>query len=107
MDSALSLQKVSKSFTNQSVLRELSLDVAKGEFLAVLGPSGSGKTTLLRLVAGFDFPDAGEISIGGKTVASEKVFIAADQRRVGYVPQDAALFPTSTSLTTLPLVLRE
>ena len=93
MTKALSLTQVSKSFGNQTVLKDLSLEVAKGEFLAVLGPSGSGKTTLLRLIAGFDFPDQGLIEIAGKKVAGEMLFVPADQRKVGYVPQDAALFP--------------
>jgi iron(III) transport system ATP-binding protein len=90
---SLTLSNISKSFGNQSVLRDLSLDVAGGEFVAVLGSSGSGKTTLLRLIAGFDEPNAGEISIASKVVASSKVFVPAEDRKVGYVPQDAALFP--------------
>ena len=89
----LTLSNVSKSFGTQTVLKELSLDVADGEFVAVLGSSGSGKTTLLRLIAGFDEPDSGEISISGKLVASKNVFVSAEARKVGYVPQDAALFP--------------
>ena len=89
----LTLSNVSKSFGTQMVLKELSLDVADGEFVAVLGSSGSGKTTLLRLIAGFDEPDSGEISISGKLVASKNVFVSAEARKVGYVPQDAALFP--------------
>jgi iron(III) transport system ATP-binding protein len=89
----LTLSNVSKSFGTQTVLKGLSLDVADGEFVAVLGSSGSGKTTLLRLIAGFDEPDSGEISISGKLVAAKNVFVAAEARKVGYVPQDAALFP--------------
>jgi iron(III) transport system ATP-binding protein len=89
----LTLSNVSKSFGTQTVLKGLSLDVADGEFVAVLGSSGSGKTTLLRLIGGFDEPDSGEISISGKLVASKSVFVAAEARKVGYVPQDAALFP--------------
>jgi len=89
----LTLSNISKSFGTQRVLRDLSLSVAEGEFVAVLGSSGSGKTTLLRLIAGFDEPDTGEISIAGKLVAGSKVFVPAEQRKVGYVPQDAALFP--------------
>lgn len=93
MTNTLALNNVSKSFGSQKVLNGLSLDVVDGEFVAVLGSSGSGKTTLLRLIAGFDDPDSGEIAIAGKLVAGKGVFVAADKRRVGYVPQDAALFP--------------
>lgn len=89
----LTLTNLSKSFGSQQVLGGLSLEVSKGEFVAVLGSSGSGKTTLLRLIAGFDAPDTGQITIGQKLVAGEKIFVPAEQRRVGYVPQDAALFP--------------
>ena len=93
MVSTLALSGISKSFGSQLVLKDLSLEVANGEFVAVLGSSGSGKTTLLRLIAGFDDPDSGEISISGKLVAAKNVFVAAEARKVGYVPQDAALFP--------------
>ncbi len=89
----LTLSNISKSFGNQTVLRDLSLEVSAGEFVAVLGSSGSGKTTLLRLIAGFDEPNAGEITIADKVVASSKLFVPAEARKVGYVPQDAALFP--------------
>jgi iron(III) transport system ATP-binding protein len=89
----LTLSNISKSFGNQTVLRDLSLEVAGGEFVAVLGSSGSGKTTLLRLIAGFDEPNSGEIAIANKVVASSKLFVPAEARKVGYVPQDAALFP--------------
>jgi iron(III) transport system ATP-binding protein len=89
----LALSGISKSFGSQGVLKGLSLEVANGEFVAVLGSSGSGKTTLLRLIAGFDDPDTGEIAIAGKTVAAKNVFVPAEARKVGYVPQDAALFP--------------
>jgi iron(III) transport system ATP-binding protein len=91
--STLALSGISKSFGSQLVLKDLSLEVANGEFVAVLGSSGSGKTTLLRLIAGFDDPDSGEVSISGKLVAAKNVFVAAEARKVGYVPQDAALFP--------------
>jgi iron(III) transport system ATP-binding protein len=89
----LTLSNISKSFGKQEVLRDLSFEVANGEFVAVLGSSGSGKTTLLRLIAGFDEPNAGEIAIANKVVASSKLFVPAEARKVGYVPQDAALFP--------------
>ncbi len=89
----LALSNISKSFSKHRVLNDLSLEVTEGEFVAVLGSSGSGKTTLLRLIAGFDDPDSGEISISGKLVASKNVFVGAESRKVGYVPQDAALFP--------------
>jgi len=91
--SALSVSGVDKSFGGTTVLRELSLDVAEGTIAAVLGPSGCGKTTLLRIIAGFEAPDAGEIRIGGRTVASHTVRVSPERRAIGFVPQEGALFP--------------
>lgn len=93
MTFALQLHSVSKKFGGHAVLKGLNLDVATHEFIAVLGSSGSGKTTLLRLITGFDSPDTGEVFIGGRQVAGGQKFVPAEQRRVGFVPQDAALFP--------------
>ncbi len=82
-----------KSFGGHVVLDNLDLEVPEGSLTAVLGPSGSGKTTLLRLLAGFDRPDEGRISIGGTVVEDEHTHLPPESRRVGYVPQDGALFP--------------
>jgi iron(III) transport system ATP-binding protein len=89
----LSLQGIGKSFAGNQILKNLDLEIHEHEFLAILGSSGSGKTTLLRLISGFDSPDSGEIQIGGQTVFSRGANVSAEERRVGYVPQDAALFP--------------
>lgn len=93
MTTVLSLQGIGKSFAGSKILKNLDLEVQEHEFLAILGSSGSGKTTLLRLISGFDSPDSGEIQIGGQTVFSKGANVSAEERRVGYVPQDAALFP--------------
>jgi iron(III) transport system ATP-binding protein len=61
--------------------------------VALLGPSGSGKTTLLRMVAGFETPDAGTITVGGRTVVAPGVWEEPERRRIGMVFQDGALFP--------------
>jgi iron(III) transport system ATP-binding protein len=84
---------VNKTFAGQPVLRNLNLEVHEKEFLAVLGSSGSGKTTLLRLISGFDTADSGEIRINDRLVFSKNTNVLAEERRVGFVPQDAALFP--------------
>ncbi|MFM1956689.1 MAG: hypothetical protein RLZ41_88 [Actinomycetota bacterium] len=93
MPVVLSLQSVNKTFAGQPVLRNLNLEVHEKEFLAVLGSSGSGKTTLLRLISGFDTADSGEIRINDRLVFSKNTNVLAEERRVGFVPQDAALFP--------------
>ncbi len=84
----------------------LDLEVRRGELLAVLGPSGCGKTTLLRLVAGFERPDAGTITIEGTTVAGPGRFVPPERRRVGIVVQDHALFPHLTVAANVAYGLR-
>jgi iron(III) transport system ATP-binding protein len=92
MDS-LRVTALAKRFGLTPVLREVSFTVAPGELVAILGASGSGKTTLLRLIAGFERPDAGEISLGGDVLVGPKVFRRPEQRGIGYVAQEGALFP--------------
>jgi iron(III) transport system ATP-binding protein len=78
------------------VLTGLSLDVSAGAFAAILGPSGSGKTTLLRVLAGFERADAGTVTIGERVVDSPAGFVPPERRKIGYVPQEGALFPHLT-----------
>ena len=85
-----------KDFTKAPAVRGLDLEVGQGEILALLGPSGCGKTTTMRLISGFERPDAGEVYIGGKLVASSQTFVPPEQRRVGMVFQNYALFPHLT-----------
>jgi iron(III) transport system ATP-binding protein len=73
-----------------------SVTVAPGSLVALLGPSGSGKTTLLRVIAGLEAPDAGSVAINGRTVADDTTWVEPEQRRVGMVFQDGALFPHLT-----------
>lgn len=77
----------------EKVLDRFSLTMDKGEIVALLGSSGSGKSTLLRLIAGLETPAEGSIVIGGRTVVSQGTFVAPEQRGVGMVFQDYALFP--------------
>ena len=91
--SALELRGVCKSFGTTRVLNGVDLDVPTGSLTAVLGPSGCGKTTLLRLLAGFEEPDAGTIAFDGRPVSGPGTCVPARRRRVGYVPQEGALFP--------------
>ena len=74
-------------------VRDLSLTVEAGELFAILGPSGSGKTTALRLIAGFEQPTAGTLTLFGDEVASPARIVPPERRRVGMVFQDYALFP--------------
>jgi len=85
----LQIRSLTKRFGGQAAVADLSLEVARGEILALLGPSGSGKTTTLRLLAGFEWPDAGRILVGGDDVTA----VAPAARRFGMVFQHYALFP--------------
>ena len=91
--SSVVVKGLRKSFGERRVLVGVDLDVAEGSLTAVLGPSGSGKTTLLRILAGFERADAGWVDIGGQLVEGERTHVLPEQRRIGYVPQEGALFP--------------
>jgi iron(III) transport system ATP-binding protein len=86
------LERVSRSFGAVRAVAAASLEVGKGEFVALLGPSGCGKTTLLRLIAGFEVPDQGTVRLG-EQVVSGGAWIPPERRHVGMVFQDYALFP--------------
>ena len=75
------------------VLKDIDMQIKPGELVGLLGPSGCGKTTLLRLIAGFERPIQGTISIDGRTVANASQYIPPERRGVGMVFQDFALFP--------------
>lgn len=85
----LEVRNVSKRFGSTDVLKNISLNIASGEFLTLLGESGSGKTTLLRLIAGFDQPSSGEIWMGGQRLDIQPPY----KRPVNTVFQNYALFP--------------
>lgn len=95
-DIAVRCAGLTKSFGHVRAVDSLDLTVWQGEIMALLGPSGCGKTTTLRLIAGFEVPDAGRIEIGRRLVAAPGVSLPPEQRRVGMVFQDYALFPHLT-----------
>jgi putative ABC transport system ATP-binding protein len=91
------------------VLREITLDVAAGEFTALMGPSGSGKSTLLNLIAGIDKPDSGELQVGGLDITRLAEGELADWRaaHIGFIFQFYNLMPVLTAFENveLPLML--
>ena len=90
----LRLSGVTKRYGGHGGIEDVSLEVSMGESVVVVGPSGSGKTTLLRLVAGLERPDAGEIWLDGRKVAEpRRNTVPANERKVGFVFQDLALWP--------------
>ncbi|MGN0064911.1 MAG: ABC transporter ATP-binding protein [Nocardioides sp.] len=91
--STLHVRGLTKRFGDVVALDAVNLEVHSGSLTAVLGPSGCGKTTLLRLVAGFERPDGGEIAFADRVVAGPGAWVTPQRRRVGYLPQEGALFP--------------
>lgn len=96
MSSGLTFEGVSHAYGDTKVLRDVYLSVKEGEILCLLGPSGCGKSTTLRTAAGLEPITAGTVSIGEEILTQPGRTAAPETRRVGYVPQDYALFPHLT-----------
>lgn len=103
----LEVDSVSHAYGKQAVVRNLSFDLAPAEIACLLGSSGCGKTTMLRLIAGFEMPSAGSIRLNGVTIASEKTQMPAEERRIGMVFQDYALFPHLSIIDNIGFGLRQ
>ena len=88
-DTILSLENIEKSFDGEKVLKNISLDIGRGEFVTLLGSSGCGKTTTIRIVAGLLTPDSGKVVLNGKDIT----MLAPEKRDVNTVFQNYALFP--------------
>jgi putative spermidine/putrescine transport system ATP-binding protein len=98
----LTLSNVSKDFSGTTVVQDFNLDVNKGEFVSFLGPSGCGKTTTLRMIAGFEIPSSGNITINGEDITNN----APNQRNVGMIFQAYALFPNMSVAQNIGFGLR-
>ena len=90
--SFLELSHIQKSFAGSVAVEDFNLSVAQGEFISFLGPSGCGKTTTLRMIAGFELPTSGQITLAG----NDLTYLPANKRNVGMVFQSYALFPNMT-----------
>lgn len=88
-DTILSLENIEKSFDGEKILKNISLDIGRGEFITLLGSSGCGKTTTIRIIAGLETPDSGKVVLNGKDITA----LAPEKRDVNTVFQNYALFP--------------
>ncbi|MCX6060217.1 MAG: ABC transporter ATP-binding protein [Chloroflexi bacterium] len=98
----LTLSNVSKQYSGTTVVKDFDLDVKKGEFVSFLGPSGCGKTTTLRMIAGFEIPSAGRVTLDDVDITDK----LPNQRNVGMVFQAYALFPNMTVAQNIGFGLR-
>ena len=89
MNPLLSFKSVSKGYDDVQILDEIDIDIESGYFYTLLGPSGCGKTTILKLIAGFEYPDSGEVIYQNKPIGK----LPPNKRKVNTVFQDYALFP--------------
>lgn len=89
---ALTLQNIHKQYNKNTIIENLSLDIASGEFIVLVGPSGCGKSTLLRIIAGLETPDGGAIAMGDEDVTHQP----AGSRSLSMVFQSYALYPHMT-----------
>jgi iron(III) transport system ATP-binding protein len=107
-DPLLSVQQLTKRFGPDAapVVHEVSFDVEDGEIFAILGPSGCGKTTTLRCVAGFERATEGKVVMQGRTLSGPGVHVSPEEREVGIVFQDYALFPHLSVLENVAFGVR-
>ena len=103
--SNIRIKNLVKTFSKFVAVKDLSLDIKKGEFITLLGPSGSGKTTTLMMIAGFLYPNSGEIFVGNDSIVSKP----AHKRNIGIVFQNYSLFPhmTISKNIAFPLEMRK
>jgi len=88
----LALKQINKSF-DKPVLKDIDLEIEEGQIVSILGRSGSGKSTLLNIIAGFEKADSGALYINGETIFDKKKNTEPQNRNIGFVFQDYALFP--------------
>jgi iron(III) transport system ATP-binding protein len=106
MSKILELDSINFGYTKDSFLNDISFSVNTGEIACLLGPSGCGKSTLLRLIAGFEQAKSGKITINNTPVSGPKINIIPQQRNIGMLFQDLALFPHMTVIDNIKYGMR-
>ena len=106
-DSMISIKHLSKCFGDNEVLKDVNIEIAKGEVVVVLGPSGSGKSTMLRCINLLEKPTGGHIFIEGKEITDPKTDVNKLREHVGMVFQQFNLFPQLTALKNVMLAQRK
>ena len=91
--STITINHITKSFGDNTVLKDFTETFRDGEFITLLGPSGCGKTTMLRIIAGFEKPTSGELYIDDQLVSGGKTFVPPEKRGIGMVFQSYAVWP--------------
>ncbi|MGL5973097.1 MAG: ATP-binding cassette domain-containing protein [Oscillospiraceae bacterium] len=102
MNTAISVKNVYKKYGTNEVLKDINIDIKKGEFVCLLGPSGCGKSTLLRIIAGLDMQTSGQVYLSGKDATN----LSAAKRNFGIVFQSYALFPNLSAFENVAYGLR-
>src|SRR5690606_29114240 len=92
----LTIEHLTKKFGDVTAVDDLTLEVEPGEFLVLLGPSGCGKSTTLRMVAGFEEPSAGTISVDGRLMSRRGHVVRPERRKMGMIFQSYAIWPHMT-----------
>src|SRR6476469_1596279 len=106
MTALLEVRHISQAYDHRAVLEDFSFTLSAGNIGCLLGPSGCGKTTVLRCIAGFEPISAGEILLKGIVVSNARLCLPPEQRHIGMVFQDYALFPHLTVSANIGFGLR-
>ena len=103
---AIKIEGLSHSIKEKNVLKNINLELEKDKIACLLGPSGSGKTTMLKLIAGLEKVQKGKIFFNDKLVSSENTHLKTEQRQIGFLFQDYALFPHLTVEQNLKFAIK-
>lgn len=101
MEDILRVENVSKTIGKKQILQKVSLSIAPGEIVGLVGPNGAGKTSLMKLIAGYNFPDEGKITICGQDVGSAH---AAAMKNAAFLVEEPGLYPQLTGRQHLHMV---